>query len=97
MQEALDPNVGQSEIEELKAELHRMELRYNSLLKEHAKIIAEAQRAIDKKQQIEIKYVASMKKDSVKHKSPATSNQLKTSLKLIKDNHGKIMKSLQDT
>ncbi len=38
-----------------------------------------------------------MKKDSVKHKSPATSNQLKTSLKLIKDNHGKIMKSLQDT
>lgn len=42
MQEALDPNVGQSEIEELKAELHRMELRYNSLLKEHAKIIAEA-------------------------------------------------------
>jgi len=26
-----------------------MELRYNSLLKEHAKIIAEAERAIDKK------------------------------------------------
>lgn len=49
MQEALDPNVGQSEIEELKKELHRMELRYNSLLKEQSKIVAEAERAIDKK------------------------------------------------
>jgi hypothetical protein len=44
-----------------------------------------------------MKYVASMKKESVKHKTPATSNQLKTSLKVIKDNQGKIMKSLQDT
>lgn len=34
MQETLDPNVGQSEIEQLKRELHRMQLRYNSLLKE---------------------------------------------------------------
>ena len=38
MQEALDPNVGQSEIEELKKELHRMELKYNSLIKEQDKI-----------------------------------------------------------
>ena len=52
MQEALDPNVGQSEIEELKKELHRMELRYNSLIKEQSKILAEAERAIDKKEQI---------------------------------------------
>jgi hypothetical protein len=29
-----------------------MELRYNSLLKEQAKIVAEAERAIDKKEQI---------------------------------------------
>ncbi len=74
-----------------------MELRYNSLLKEQAKIVAQAERAIDKKQQIEMKYVASMKKDTSKQKTPATSNQLKNSLKLIKDNQNKIMKSLQDT
>lgn len=29
-----------------------MELRYNSLLKEQSKIVAEAERAIDKKEQI---------------------------------------------
>lgn len=44
-----------------------------------------------------MKYVATMKKDTSKQKTPATSNQLKTSLKMIKDNQNKIMKSLQDT
>ena len=97
MQEALDPNVGQSEIEELKKELHRMELRYSSLLKEQSKILAEAERAIDKKEQIEIKYVASVKKESVKGKEPTTSNQLKNSMKVTKDNMNKILRSLQDT
>jgi hypothetical protein len=33
MQDALDPNVGQSEIEDLKKEIHRMELKYNSIKK----------------------------------------------------------------
>ena len=96
MQEALDPNVGQSEIEELKKELHRMELRYASLLKEQSKIIAQAQRAIDKKEQIELKYVASVKKEPVKRKIPETSNQLKNAMRNAKDNQAKIMKSLQD-
>lgn len=49
MQEVVDPNVGQTEIEELKKELHRMELRYASLIKEQSKILAEAERAIDKR------------------------------------------------
>lgn len=44
-----------------------------------------------------MKYFASMKKDTGKQKIPATSNQLKTSLKMIKENQNKIMKSLQDT
>ena len=38
MQETLDPNVGKSEIEELTKELHRMELKYQSLLKAQEKI-----------------------------------------------------------
>lgn len=52
MQEALDPNVGQSEIEELKKELHRMELKYNSLIKEQDKITTEMLRAVNKKADI---------------------------------------------
>lgn len=41
--------------------------------------------------------MASTKKDTSKQKNPATSNQLKNTLKSIKENQGKIMKSLQDT
>ena len=49
MQEALDPNVGQSEIEELTKELHRMELKYQSLLKAQEKINTDMLRAVNKK------------------------------------------------
>ena len=74
-----------------------MQLRYNSLLKEQSKILAEAERAIDKKEQIQIKYMASVKKETMKQKEPATSNQLKNAMRSIRDNQNKIMKSLQDT
>jgi len=33
MQDALDPNIGQSEIVDMKKEIHRMELRYQQLRK----------------------------------------------------------------
>jgi hypothetical protein len=38
-----------------------------------------------------------MKKEPVKKKLPETSNQLKSVMKVAKDNQSKIMKSLQDT
>jgi chromosome segregation ATPase len=97
MQEALDPNVGQSEIEELKKELHRMELRYASLLKEQSKILSEAERAIDKRETIEVRKESLVKKEPVKQKTPETTNQLKYAMKNAKENQARIMKSLQDT
>lgn len=33
MQDALDPNVGQAEISDLKKEIHRMELKFQSIEK----------------------------------------------------------------
>lgn len=97
MQEALDPNVGQSELEELKKELHRMELRHASLIKEQAKILAEAERAIDKRETIEVRKEAVTKKEPAKKKDPENSNQLKYAMKNAKENQAKIMKSLADT
>lgn len=97
MQEALDPNVGQSEIEELKKELHRMELRYASLIKEQAKILSEAERAIDKRETIEIRKESMVKKEPAKLKTPETTNQLKHAMRTAKENQARIMKSLQDT
>ena len=44
-----------------------------------------------------MKYVASVKKDTFKGKEPTTSNQLKNSLKVTKENMNKILNSLQQT
>ena len=96
MQDALDPNVGQSELEELKKELHRMELRHASLIKEQTKILSEAERAIDKRQTIEVRKEAVTKKEPAR-KEPENSNQLKHAMRNAKENQAKIMKSLADT
>jgi hypothetical protein len=44
-----------------------------------------------------MKYTASMKKDTSKQKTPTNSNQLKTVIKISKENQNKLMKSVQDT
>lgn len=51
--------------------------------------------AITKREDIELKHVAAMKKEVSKKKEPETSNQLKQSMKIHKENEAKIMKSLQ--
>lgn len=62
MQDHLDPNVGRSEIEELTKELHRMELKYQSLLKSQDKLITEINRVVRKKRDIEMKHRDALKK-----------------------------------
>lgn len=56
MQDALDPNVGQSEIEDLKKEIHRMELKFNSIKKAQDEIQNEMVRAAKMKETIQVKY-----------------------------------------
>ena len=56
MQETLDPNVGQGEISTLKREIHRMELRLEDLRKKQEAIIADMERAVDKRETIQLKY-----------------------------------------
>eukprot|EP00743_Colponemidia_sp_Colp-15_P001752 GILK01001913.1.p1 GENE.GILK01001913.1~~GILK01001913.1.p1 ORF type:complete len:909 (-),score=261.49 GILK01001913.1:118-2775(-) len=57
MQDALDPNVGQSEVQEMKKEIHRMELRFDQLKRKQESMISEMERAIDKRETIALKYV----------------------------------------
>lgn len=45
-----------------------MELRYASLIKEQAKILSEAERAIDKRETIEIRKESIVKKEPAKKK-----------------------------
>ncbi len=63
MQEALDPNVGQSEIEDLKKEIHRMELKYHSLTKEQEKITNEMLKTVKNGQANKEKMEALIKKE----------------------------------
>jgi hypothetical protein len=83
MQDALDPNVGQSEIEDLKKEIHRMELKYNSIRKAQDEIVVEMNRAAKKKESIQLKYA---KKPDLERppKDPENSIQLKKVMKVAK-------------
>jgi len=56
IQEALDPNIGQSEIKLLKKDIHMMELRLDELRKQQEVTITEMERAVYKRDTIQLKY-----------------------------------------
>lgn len=53
---ALDPNVGSSEIREMGLEIHRMTLRYTTLLKQQEKMIGEMEKSVHRRESISLKY-----------------------------------------
>ncbi len=62
MQDALDPNIGQSEIVAMKKEIHRMELRYEQLRKKQEQMIKDMERAVFKRETIQLKYLPKVEK-----------------------------------
>lgn len=55
MQETIDPSIGQAEVEQMKKEIHRMELRYAQLQKKQEVLIQEMERAVSKRETIQLK------------------------------------------
>lgn len=55
MQETIDPSIGQAEVEQMKKEIHRMELRYSQLTKKQEVLIQEMERAVYKRETIQLK------------------------------------------
>lgn len=53
--EALDPTVGANEIQEMTKEIHRMKLRYSSMLKLQEKMVMEMERAVQRRELLSIK------------------------------------------
>jgi hypothetical protein len=51
----VDPNVGASEIREMGLEIHRMTLRYASMLKLQEKMICEMEKSVHRRESISIK------------------------------------------
>ncbi|KAJ3074995.1 Coiled-coil domain-containing protein 40 [Podochytrium sp. JEL0797] len=51
-QAALDPNIGATEIREMSVEIHRMKLRYTSMIKLQEKMIAEMEKSVYRRESI---------------------------------------------
>jgi len=61
MQETIDPSIGQAEVEQMKKEIHRMELIFTSLKKQQEVLIQEMERAVSKRESIKLKYSTTQK------------------------------------
>ena len=61
-QDALDPTIGQTEIVAMRKEIHRMELRYDTLRKRQEEMIKDMERAIFKRETIQLKYLPKVEK-----------------------------------
>merc|ERR1719272_2774651 len=82
MQEALDPNVGQSEFSAMTKEIHRMELRLDQLKRRQEQMIMEMERAIHKRDAISLKFEPKAKKS----KQATTAANLKRQILSLKNN-----------
>merc|ERR1711865_1140474 len=83
MQNALDPNIGQSEASAMEKEIHRMELRLaQPLASRQEQMIMEMERAIHKRDAISLKYEPKAKKS----KQATTAANLKRQVQSLKNN-----------
>jgi hypothetical protein len=82
-QAALDPNVGATEIREMSLEIHRMSLRYASMLKLQEKMIQEMEKSV-------------YRRESIGTKGAAKTGNQQTLSKQISDLTKKIEKAVAD-
>jgi hypothetical protein len=87
-QTALDPSMGQSEAQGMEREIHRMQLRYETLQRDQKTLIEEMERCISKREAIGIKYKGSKKKGEVSQAS--LKKQLVTSKETLASITGEI-------
>jgi chromosome segregation ATPase len=81
----LDPNIGQSELKDLKNEIHKMQLKLNDIKKKQEVLQTEMVREVPKREAIELKYTKPKEDKKRGAKSvPRTSAQMESSLKMLK-------------
>jgi len=85
IQEALDPNIGQSELQLLKKEIHRMELRLEELRKKQEESIMEMERAVYKRDAISLKYTKADDSDNKKAPDAANTTQINKQIVNLKN------------
>ncbi|XXQ37158.1 Coiled-coil domain-containing protein 40 [Plasmodiophora brassicae] len=80
-QQAIDPEVGQAEVEEMRREVHRMELRLNALKRAQEELMEDSLRTIEKRNDIQIRHLNSKRTDmtqaSLRKKIASLRNEIK--------------------
>lgn len=56
MKEAVDSDVGQSEIRAMKAEIHRMQVRHDQLMRQQEKMIQDMEKAVYRREAIILRW-----------------------------------------
>jgi len=86
-QAALDPNVGQAESRAMQKEIHRMRLRYEALQRDQERMLAEMERAVEKREMIALRNRGkseSKKKSKNKKDDGYTKSSLKKKIKALR-------------
>lgn len=65
----MDPEIGQTEIVMMRKEIHRMQLRYDQLRKKQEEMIKDMERAIFKRETIQLKYLPKVQKKNAEDRS----------------------------
>lgn len=60
MQEALDPSVGESEVQAMQREIHRMRLRLDALKRDQERLVKDLQRAVQMREDISVRFRSRM-------------------------------------
>lgn len=55
--DAVDSDIGQGEIHAMKAEIHRMEIRYAQLMRQQEKMMQDMEKSVFKRECIIVRYV----------------------------------------
>jgi len=84
MQEALDPDIGQSEIQLLKKEIHRMELRLEELRRKEEDMIDDMEIAVMKRETIQLKYMRNDNEEEKKVKEKENKTQIAKHIETLK-------------
>lgn len=80
-QQALDPEIGQSEVRELKKEVHRMRLKLEAIDRRKTKMIADMEAAIYKRDDIQIRNANTKRKSTTRAALKKQISSLKRSLR----------------
>lgn len=102
MQEKLDPNFGQSEIKNLKKQIHLLELQIDDVRKNQDQQIISIERAVYKRESIQLKYTNRGKKDLKKRKSKlrvtlGSPTKIAKQIQILKSTINQASKGLKET